>query len=286
MMKLAFSTNAFVRYSVFKAIEKIAEIGYEGVELVADIPHLYIYSITESDMKKLKETIARSHIQVANINANTARGYYGKIFWDPLFEPSIANPDITVRKWRIDYTKRCIDLAHSLGCFNVSITSGRMIPGVPLSESMDILRESLREILVHAEERDVRIGLEPEPGLLIEYSSELASLLAEMNSPLLGANLDLGHSHVLGEDPEEVIRTFSEKIFHVHAEDIRSRKHYHLIPGSGDMDFERLFSDLDKYSYGGFVTVELYTYPYQADEAARKAFGYLKGLAFWESARV
>ena len=286
MMKLAFSTNAFVRYSVFKAIEKIAEIGYEGVELVADIPHLYIYSITESDMKKLKETIARSRIQVANISANTAKGYYGKTFWDPLFEPSIANPDITVRKWRIDYTKRCIDLAHSLGCLNVSITSGRMIPGVPLSESMDILRESLREILVHAEERNVRIGLEPEPGLLIEYSSELASLLEEMHSPFLGADLDLGHSHVLGEDPEEVIKTFAEKIFHIHAEDIRSKKHYHLIPGSGDMDFERLFSALDRYSYGGFVTVELYTYPYQADEAARKAFGYLKGLAFWESSRV
>ncbi|MCL5237311.1 MAG: sugar phosphate isomerase/epimerase [Nitrospirae bacterium] len=286
MIKLSFSTNAFVRYSVFKAIEKIADIGYEGVELVTDIPHLYVYSITDSDMRKLKETIARTRIQVANVNANTAKGYYGRTFWDPLFEPSIANPDPTVRKWRIDYSKKCIDLAFSIGCSNISLTSGRMIPGVDLRQSLDILQESLRELLDYASEKNIRIAIEPEPGLLIEYSRELESLLEEVDSPLLGVNLDLGHSHVLGEAPETVVETFSGKIFHVHIEDIRARKHYHLIPGLGDMDFEMLFGLLDKYSYDGFVTVELYTYPYQPDEAARKSFSFLKGLSFWSSVKV
>ncbi len=285
-MKLSFSTNAFIRYSVFKAIEKISDIGYDGVELVADVPHLYVYSITDSDMKKLKETIARSRIQTANISANTAKGYYGRTFWDPLFEPSIANPDPTLRKWRIDYSKKCIDLAQSLGCPNVSLTSGRMLPGVDMKQSWDILRESLRELLGYAEERNVRISMESEPGLLIEYFRELESLIDEINSPLLGVNLDLGHIQVLGEDPETVVKTFAGRIFHVHIEDIRSRKHYHLIPGTGDMDFEMLFAILDKYSYDGFITVELYTYPYSADEAARKSFSYLKGLSYWSSLKV
>ena len=40
-MKLAFSTNAFVRYPVTEAVERIAAAGYEGVELLADVPHLY-----------------------------------------------------------------------------------------------------------------------------------------------------------------------------------------------------------------------------------------------------
>lgn len=286
MIKLSFSTNAFVRYSVFRAVEKVADIGYEGVELVADVPHLYVHSITDTDIRKLKETVARARIRIANINANTAKGYYGRTFWDPLFEPSIANPDPTVRKWRIDYTKKCIDLAATLGCPNISLTSGRMIPGVELQQSADILRSSLREILDHAAERNIRVGIEPEPGLLVEYSGELESVLDDLGSPLLGVNLDLGHSHVVGEDPEAVVRTFADKIFHIHIEDIRSRKHYHLIPGTGDMDFESIFGILDKYSYDGFATVELYTYPYQPDEAARKSFSYLKGLSFWSTVRV
>ena len=43
--------------------------------------------------------------------------------------------------------------------------------------------------------------MEYEPGLLIERYEELALLIDDMGSPWFGANLDLGHSRVLGEDP-------------------------------------------------------------------------------------
>lgn len=274
-MKLSFSTNAFTRYSVLEAVEKIAEIGYRGVELLADAPHLYAPSVTESDLDELKDRLRRTGIEVANVNANTAVGYYGRIFWEPLFEPSLANPEDSQRRWRIDYSKRCIELAHLLGSPAVSLTSGRMVPGIAPEKSLHLLKESLRELIDHAAAKEVRIGIEYEPGLLIERYEELASLLDEMNSPYLGANLDLGHSHVLREDSEKVIGGLSPKIFHIHLEDIRLGKHYHLIPGSGDMDFETLFKILRKYAYEGFITVELYTYPNRPEEAARRSLEYL-----------
>ena len=40
-LKLSFSTNAFARFSVPEAIEIIAKTGYSGVEILADVPHLY-----------------------------------------------------------------------------------------------------------------------------------------------------------------------------------------------------------------------------------------------------
>ena len=40
-MKLAFSTNAFTRFSLFDAINAIKEAGYAGVEILADVPHAY-----------------------------------------------------------------------------------------------------------------------------------------------------------------------------------------------------------------------------------------------------
>jgi sugar phosphate isomerase/epimerase len=40
-MKLAFSTNAFKKYSLQDSIKKISTIGYEGVEILADVPHAY-----------------------------------------------------------------------------------------------------------------------------------------------------------------------------------------------------------------------------------------------------
>jgi fructoselysine 3-epimerase len=223
--------------------------------------------------------LERSGLEVANLNANTAMGYYGRTFWEPLFEPSLANPDRTARKWRIDYTKRCLDLARLLGSRNVSITSGRAVPGSDPDAAFMLLRESLEAVLEHAEKTGIRVGLEYEPGLLVERYEELRALLEVMPSPCLGANLDLGHSHVLGEGPETVVAGLSSRIFHVHIEDILARKHYHLIPGLGDMDFKGLFEVLEQHGYDGFATVELYTYPQEPEAAARRAFDYLQGLA-------
>ncbi len=277
-MKLSFSTNAFGRHTVFEAVAAISAIGYEGVELLADAPHLYAPSVSDEDVKKLKDLLAQSGLQVANVNANTAVGYYGRDFWEPLFEPSIANPDPCLRKWRIDYSKKCIDMASALGSRSISLTSGRAVPGVLPEEALTLLRQSLREVVKHAEEKDVRVGIEYEPGLLVERCEELLVLLEEIDSPFLGANLDLGHSHVLGEDVEEVAGLLSERIFHVHMEDIRDRKHYHLIPGLGDMNFRAVLGALERHSYDGFITVELYTYPHKPEEAARESIAYLKRL--------
>jgi protein FrlC len=277
-MRLSFSTNAFVNCSVFDAVQRIGTLGYDGVELLADAPHLYADTVTESDLSRLRRSLEQARLQVANINANTAVGYYGRTFWEPLFEPSLANPDSSARRWRVDYSKKCIDMARLLGASCVSVTSGRPVPGTLPEQSNEFLKESLRELLAYAAERSVKIGIEYEPGLLIEECEELTAFLREMNDAHLGANLDLGHSHVLGEDPDIVIRDLGARIFHVHLEDIKAGKHYHLIPGTGDLDFKGLFEILRAHCYDGFLTVELYTYPHRAEQAAREALEFLRSL--------
>jgi sugar phosphate isomerase/epimerase len=190
----------------------------------------------------------------------------------------LAHPEGSLRRWRIDYSKRCIDMAQTLGAANVSVTSGRPLPGVSVEQSMDHLRASLRELTDWAGQCGIRIGIEYEPGLLVECCEELAVLLDELNSPVLGANLDLGHSHVLGEDPARVFAQLADRVFHLHLEDIRHRKHYHLIPGEGDIDFKHLFKLLRDGGYDGFATVELYTYPHRPDHAALQSYRHLQGI--------
>ena len=80
------------------------------------------------------------------------------------------------------------------------------------------------------------------------------------------------------EDPETVVNALDRKLFHIHIEDIKARKHYHLIPGTGDIDFAELFRILEHHNYEGFATVELYTYPHEPEAAARQALSYLKTI--------
>lgn len=277
-MRLAFSTNAFTRHPVEHAVERIAAVGYEGVEILADVPHCYPYRLDAEAVDRLGRLITRCGLEVANVNANTAVGYYDRELWEPLFEPSLAHPDHALRRWRIDYTRRCVDLARALGSTTLSVTSGRMVPGCPPERSLEQLRQSLEEVVEYAEGQSVRVGIEYEPGLLVENAPELASLLETIGSPRLGANLDLGHSHVLGEEPEEVLQALAGKVFHIHLEDIKGRKHYHLIPGEGDMDFRSLFGALERHGYDGFVSVELYTYPQEPEWAAARSLEVLRPL--------
>lgn len=281
-MKLSFSSNAFTRYPVHEAVQKIAELGYRGVEILADRPHLFCPEVTPQVLQTLKDTLAACDIAVANINANTACGYYAGVFWEPLFEPSLANPDLQARRWRVQYTKASLDLAKALGAANISITAGRMVPGLRPAESLSILKASLAEIIPYAQAAGVRMGIEYEPGLLIESCAELVRFLEEVDSPWLGANLDIGHSQVAHEDVATVVRALAGKIFHVHLEDIQGHKHFHLIPGEGDLDFDLILSTLARHAYAGFVTVELYSYPQRPEAAARQAREYLSQLLYWQ----
>ena len=277
-MKLSFCSNAFVRHSIAQAIRSISEIGYEGVEILADVPHLYADTTSESDLDDLKKLLLECSLTACNLNANTAVGWYGANFWEPLFEPSLANPDEILRNWRINYTRKCIDMAEFLGVPCVSVTSGRPIPGVLPEYSMDLLEESLSQVVEYASSKSVSIGLEYEPGLLIESCRELVELFSRIDSPFLGANLDVGHSFVQGEDTSEVIHELDQRIFHLHLEDIKGRKHFHRIPGDGDICFDSIFDALSEIGYEGFMSVELYTFPHNPEGAASASITFLREL--------
>ena len=52
-MKLAFSSNAFKKYSLENAIREIAKIGFKGVEILGDIPHAYPPEFSEEQIRKI-----------------------------------------------------------------------------------------------------------------------------------------------------------------------------------------------------------------------------------------
>ncbi|MFP8952673.1 sugar phosphate isomerase/epimerase family protein [Natrialbaceae archaeon A-arb3/5] len=275
MVKLAFSTNAYTRYSLPDAIERIADHGYDGVELLGDEPHAYFPEFDESDREDVLDALDETGLSVSNINANTTTGYYDDAPPSAFFEPSVIQDDPDAREWRIEYTKSAIDLAEAVDSPAICLATGRPLPGTLPSQAREYLHESLHEILDYAEPRGVDVGIEFEPELLIENTDEALELIDEIGRDSLGVNLDLGHAAVYGEDVTDSIRRSAGSITGVHLEDIvggRRGKHYHRIPGEGDIDFGAIFETLEEIGYDGFATLELYTYPDEPDRAARDAY--------------
>jgi sugar phosphate isomerase/epimerase len=274
-MKLAFSTNAYTNHTLPEAVRRIAGHGYAGVEILGDAPHAYFPTFDADDEVALANALDDTGVAVSNVNANTATGYYDDAPPSSFFEPSVVNPDADLRAWRVDYTKRAVDLADATGAPAVCLASGRPLPGTLPETAYDHLLDSLHDILDYAEPRGVDVGIEFEPELLVESTDEVLTLIEDVGRDGLGVNLDVGHAAVYGEDPRESIEKAAGHITGVHLEDIAGGvrgKHYHLVPGDGDIDFAAVFDALDGVGYDGFVTLELYTYPDRPDEAAERAF--------------
>lgn len=281
MVELAFSTNAYTRHPLPEAIRRIADHGYAGVELLGDEPHAYFPEFGDEDREAVLAAIEETGLAVSNVNANTAMGYYDDAPPSAFFEPSVIRADDEARARRVEYTKRAVDLAEATGSPAVCLATGRPLPGTLPGEAHELLRESLHEILDYAEPRGIEVGIEFEPELLVENTREVLDLIDDLGRDGLGVNLDVGHAAVYGEDPAESIRRSAGHITGIHLEDIVGGvrgKHYHRIPGEGDLDFAAIFDALDDVGYEGFATLELYTYPGEPDRAAREAYERLAGL--------
>jgi fructoselysine 3-epimerase len=277
-MKLAFSTNAFTRHPLSFALDSISAAGYAGVEILADKPHWYPERFDAAEAETLRQTLERLKLAVSNVNANCTFGYFSDAPPEPFFEPSLISPDEKYRADRIKLIQNTLHFAKAIGAQNISITSGKALPTMPPAACTKQLRESLAPVLETAEKLKIRVGFECEPGLFVEYATELRELIDRLGSKMLGANLDIGHSVVLGEDIPATLKLLKGRIWNCHIEDIPGRKHYHLIPGQGTMNWTGLKQALLDIKYDRFLTVELYSHPDRPVEAAQQSMDYLRTI--------
>jgi sugar phosphate isomerase/epimerase len=231
-------------------------------------------AMTAQVVRLLEET----GLAVSNINCNCTFGYWRHAPPEPYFEPSLISPVAQYREDRTDLILRTLQFAKDVGAANISITSGRCLGGMPPDKAASQFAESIKAVLDRADALGVNVGIECEPGLFLEYVAELREWIDRLGHPRFGANLDIGHSVVIGERIDEAVQTLAGRIWNLHVEDLPGRKHYHMIPGEGSFDWATLKSSLEKIEYDRFLTVELYTHTERPQEAAEKSYRFLKGF--------
>jgi sugar phosphate isomerase/epimerase len=277
LIRLAFSTNAFKKNTLTEAISSIAESGYSGVELMADVPHAYPLSLNSAARLAIKDQIRSLNLTVSNINAFTLFAL------GDTYHPTWIEEDDRQRDLRIEHTMHCIELAHEMNCNTVSIQPGGPMIGTTLDRQTAGQRfaDGLERLLPIAKRLNVTLAIEPEPGLFIQTSDEYLEFKNAFfhEDSNVRMNCDIGHLFCVNEDPAKTILTMPNEIVHVHLEDIgANRVHQHLAPGKGAIDFPSIFAALREINYGGWVTVELYPYETTAAGVAKQAFDYLNPL--------
>ena len=274
-MKLAFSSNAFMHFSIEDTIACIASLGYSGIEVLADVPHAWPAGLLEERKESIRRALDKHKLTIANVNAFMMNAIADPR--QPYWHPGWTDPDPHYRAIRREHTKRSLKLAKEIGAKNITTEpGGQLQPGQTRADAARIFYDELMPCVEVAEQLQIQLLIEPEPDLFIERFGEYLEFMERIKSPWVGLNFDVGHAYCVSEDPQDWVAKMAPHTKHYHFEDIAAtRVHKHLIPGHGAIDFSATLKAIAATGYDGWITVELYPYIDSPEAAAREAREYL-----------
>ncbi|GIW83622.1 MAG: sugar phosphate isomerase/epimerase family protein [Thermogemmata sp.] len=272
-MFLGYNTNGFAHHRLEDAIDILADLGYAGVALTLDVHHLDPFA------DNLAQQVAWVARRLSRHRLRCVVETGARFLLDPRrkHQPTLLSGTPEERAIRLDFLKRCVDIAADLGADCVSLWSGAADGPAPEGVLMLRLVDRCERLAEYAVQRNVRLAFEPEPGMFIDTLDRFAAFYEQLRHPALGLTLDIGHLVCQGEVPvSDHLRRWKDLLWNVHIEDMRRGQHEHLFFGEGEVDFADVFAGLRQAEYGGGVYVELSRHSYDAVATAQKAYTFLR----------
>ncbi len=237
---------------------KAARLGYDGVELMVRDP-------AGLDWPAVKATLDANGLGVAQIVTGELFGVDGL---------GLITSDDDLHRRTVDRLKAIVDLAAYLDTIvNIGRSRGRLEWLSPSERTWDVAMSKLREVVVYAAERGVRIAIEPINRYEADFIHSTADglrMIADLGYDNLGLMLDVYHMNI--EDPsiEASLASAGDRLWHVHIAD--SNRCY---PGSGHLPFDSIFATLREMGYEGYVSAEILPQP-DPDTAAERTIAFLR----------
>jgi sugar phosphate isomerase/epimerase len=148
---------------------------------------------------------------------------------------------------------------------------------VPEHQAWDWLVTGCLQLTEHAKRRGVQLAFEPEPGMLVDDMAKFEVLKKHLTTARFGLTLDVGHAFCTETAPfRQVFGKFTNLIRNIHLEDIRERKHEHLMFGEGELEFVAILRVIHDNKYTGLINVELSRDSHRAPDVARRSLQFLQ----------
>jgi L-ribulose-5-phosphate 3-epimerase len=267
----SYNTNGFAFHRLEDALRLLADAGYAGVALTPDVHHLDPLRSGAEDVARVRDLL--SELGLWSVIETGAR-----FVLDPArkHRPTLLDAPPEAAK-RSAFLERCVDLAEALGAPVVSVWSGAAPDGLEREAAFARLVTGLHALCAYAQARRVRIGFEPEPGMLVERAADWPRVRDAVRHPALGLTLDVGHCLAMREGPPDTwIRTHAKDLLVVQLDDHRTGVHDHLMFGEGELDLAAVARALEEVGFTGPLEVELSRHSATAPASARAAREHLR----------
>lgn len=180
--------------------------------------------------------------------------------------------DIRDRQKAIDENLKIIDEAYQLGAPLVVLVCGA-VPGQSLAESRNQIRDGIAACLDHAQEADVRLGIEPlhpmysDDRSAINTLSQATDMAMELDHPNIGVTLDVYHTWWDDRLEAETLRCGrNNKLFSYHICDWKTPTTDLLndrgLMGEGCIPLQEIERWVEQAGFYGFHEVEIFSNHY------------------------
>ena len=168
----------------------------------------------------------------------------------------LSDPDPEVRRKSLLGVRQSVETAVALGADTVLIVPGVVGPDVTYEEVFERSKESIKEILPLAEEKDILIAVENVWNKFLLSPVEFASYVDGFASDHLVAYFDAGNICLYGY-PDHWIRTLGGRIRKVHVKGFDTGRSAFGGLMKGTVDWKSVSGALHEIGYDDFITAEL-----------------------------
>jgi len=273
---------------VLISLKQIKKLGFDTTEL--EVMRRINFEEMYENRKIILENLDKLNLKVNNLCA---------VF-----------PELMTKEWEnnIDLFEKSADLAAYFGCDTIQVDSHmpplKYISERPYDETIKYDAEikikvedgpdsfnwnshwnnivsSIKKCDYIAQERALRLCLEPRVHESIANTDAMLRLFDWVNSDNFGAVLDCGHLHAQKESIPLSVEKLGKKIFFVHASDNDGRVNLHLGVGRGNIDWEGTLKALKKHKFTGFIAIDIGMLPsqYDLDQEILNSIEHLKNIA-------
>lgn len=259
--------EVFQRASVESAIERVAALGYAGIEIAP-----FTLGPDPASASAARRREIRSAME------GTGLGFAG-LHWLLTAPPGLhmTTREESLRRRTWEYIYRLVDLCADLGGGVMVFGSPKQrsaVDGMKPQEAVAVFASELAAAAPHAEARGVQLLIEAlsrQQTDVVNSLAEAVAIVRQIDSPALRTMFDTHNAVDETEPHPELIRRYIPYIAHVHVNETDGRE-----PGMGTYDFSSVLAALAESHYSGWISVEAFDFSRDAEEIAGGALRTLR----------
>lgn len=242
-------------------IDKAAELGFDGVMLMAKRPHLSVLDYGPAECGRL-----RARLEANKLRDVCIAGYTN-------FTGDLEHGDIPHREMQIRHVTDLARMARELGGNIVRIFTGYENPAATYSAQWKLLIDALRECARRTSEFGVTIGVQNHHDIAAGYEV-MHDLIREVNEPNCRALFDAWSPFLHGADLRAAALKMAPITVHTTIADYQLRPRYRYQPaivnytketplvqavpmGDGEIDYRGFLGALREGGFRGSIAYEM-----------------------------